>query len=279
MAPKSPMLLVTDLDGTLLDHHNYQWQAAEPALALAKSHEIPIIFNSSKTLAECRLIQWQLNLQGPIIFENGAGVALPRSIWPETGPSHLDQSFADEFWVKALAVDYAQITEVLQRLRHKHSFRFRGFGDMSVTEISEHTGLSQQGAANAKRREFSEPLIWQDTDRRFAEFTHALQPEGLTQARSGRFIQIMGPADKGTAMLWLADRYSAPRPRLLALGDSDNDIPMLSNADLAVIVRSPAHDLPVFQESQQPSRVMVTDECGPLGWNRAVLKILEETEM
>ncbi|TKB45800.1 mannosyl-3-phosphoglycerate phosphatase, partial [Ferrimonas sediminicola] len=33
MAPTPKLLVVTDLDGTLLDHHSYSFQPAEPALA------------------------------------------------------------------------------------------------------------------------------------------------------------------------------------------------------------------------------------------------------
>ena len=44
-------LVFTDLDGTLLDE-SYSWDLAQPAIDLLRSASIPIILNSSKTVAE-----------------------------------------------------------------------------------------------------------------------------------------------------------------------------------------------------------------------------------
>ena len=48
----SDMLVFTDLDGTLLDHHDYSYDAALPTLRRLKKANIPLIFNTSKTAAE-----------------------------------------------------------------------------------------------------------------------------------------------------------------------------------------------------------------------------------
>lgn len=273
MVPNFPLLLFTDLDGTLLDHQSYDWRAAEEALAQVRKRQIPLIINSSKTLAECRETQQQLQLQGPIIFENGAAVAIPVLDWPAP---------ADEFpcdgsdWIKAFATPYVEVRDVLQTLRRDQYFKFIGFGDMTVAEISEATGLPHDGAARAKQRQFSEPIVWRESAERFTDFCNQLQERRLSCARGGRFIHVGGKADKGQAMLWVAKRLGRSGTAVVALGDSDNDIPMLSQADVAVWVRSPAHDLPKVPISRRPPRVLITDEYGPDGWNRAVLTLLEE---
>ena len=51
-AQQVPIVILTDLDGTLLDHHNYSTTAAKETLALIKEHKLPLIFNTSKTQAE-----------------------------------------------------------------------------------------------------------------------------------------------------------------------------------------------------------------------------------
>lgn len=48
-------LVSTDLDGTLLDHHTYSWHAALPALQKCSELAIPVVLNTSKTLAE---VEW-----------------------------------------------------------------------------------------------------------------------------------------------------------------------------------------------------------------------------
>ena len=45
------LLVFTDLDGTLLDHEDYSYAAANEALAELRSRRIPLILCSSKTAA------------------------------------------------------------------------------------------------------------------------------------------------------------------------------------------------------------------------------------
>ena len=72
----SSLLIVTDLDGSLLDHHDYNWQAASEWLARLKQQQIPLVICSSKTAAEIIPLQKRLGIAGaPFIAENGARVA------------------------------------------------------------------------------------------------------------------------------------------------------------------------------------------------------------
>ena len=73
-----PRLVVfTDLDGTLLDHHSYSWRAALPAMERLAANGIPLVLNSSKTAAEMRELQRAMGLRAPFIAENGAAVVIP----------------------------------------------------------------------------------------------------------------------------------------------------------------------------------------------------------
>ena len=53
-------LVVTDLDGTLLDHHTYSFDAAKSALEQLEERGIPVIINSSKTAREIEQLQLTL---------------------------------------------------------------------------------------------------------------------------------------------------------------------------------------------------------------------------
>ena len=44
-----PLIVATDLDGTLLDHYTYDWQPAARAIELLKQKCIPLVINTSKT--------------------------------------------------------------------------------------------------------------------------------------------------------------------------------------------------------------------------------------
>lgn len=61
----------TDLDGTLLDHETYSWEAARPALERLELSGIPWILVTSKTRAEVELWRKQLGNRHPFIIENG----------------------------------------------------------------------------------------------------------------------------------------------------------------------------------------------------------------
>ncbi|MEO0354349.1 MAG: HAD hydrolase family protein, partial [Cyanobacteria bacterium P01_A01_bin.3] len=71
------LLVFTDLDATLVDHQTYSYEAALPAIARLKQLDYPIIFNSSKTIAEQQHLRAELDIQTPFIVENGAAVVIP----------------------------------------------------------------------------------------------------------------------------------------------------------------------------------------------------------
>ncbi|NNC55214.1 MAG: HAD hydrolase family protein, partial [Pseudomonadales bacterium] len=67
-------MVFTDLDGSLLDHHSYSYDAALPALTLLEQKNIPIIFCSSKTRAEMDRLRIDMGHAAPFIIENGAAI-------------------------------------------------------------------------------------------------------------------------------------------------------------------------------------------------------------
>ncbi|MGK7906545.1 MAG: HAD-IIB family hydrolase [Synechococcus sp.] len=263
-------LFATDLDATLIDHQSYSFDAALPAIERLKQLDFPIIFNSSKTIAEQVQLRQAIAIQAPFIVENGAAVVIP--------PGTLDHpAHASEAKVKIFGSSYGEIVNHLNHLRSSHGYRFRGFSDMSSEEVADITGLSGEGAIAAKQRMGTEPLLWEDDESRYADFIRALQEKGLSTTRGGRFHHVMAATDKGRALTWLVDRYRVVFPdvdwTVVALGDSPNDLAMLRVADIGVLIPNPHR--PPF-EVMGVATLIEPERPGPEGWCEAVDSILGE---
>ncbi|MEW8587337.1 MAG: HAD-IIB family hydrolase, partial [Candidatus Thiodiazotropha sp.] len=115
------LLIFTDLDGTLLDHHSYDHRDALPALERLRDLQVPVILVSSKTLDELTVVMKQLRLEGPIIGENGAVI-----IYPGEEPQIVPPG-------------YMQIRDFLVDSRTNPDYDMLGFGDMVVEAVMEST--------------------------------------------------------------------------------------------------------------------------------------------
>ena len=65
--------IVTDIDGTLMDH-NYDMTPALATIRMLQELSIPIIPCTSKTASEVRDIRSKIKLKDPFIVENGGAV-------------------------------------------------------------------------------------------------------------------------------------------------------------------------------------------------------------
>jgi mannosyl-3-phosphoglycerate phosphatase len=252
-------LVVTDLDGTLLDHDDYSFLAAEPALRELQARGVPVILNSSKTRAEIVHLQRQMSIQGPFICENGAAIYAPG----DEGQPRL---------FKELGLGRDEVLQELHQLRRDCGYRFSGFADIPVQQIAEITGLSIEQAKRAAQREYSEPLIWHEGAERLPLFLRQLEQRGLSAQQGGRFLAVASPGSKADAMLLLRDWYSPVEPmRIVALGDSPNDSEMLEAADVAVVILG-KNLRPLQLKREGPT--LRSSARGPAGWQEVIGELL-----
>ena len=265
------LLIATDLDATLIDHQTYSYAAALPAIEQLKQRDYPIIFNSSKTIAEQQQLRAELNIQDPFIVENGAAVVIP--------PGILDRpANATEDEIQIFGIPYSEIVTYLAEVRQQQGYRFRGFADFTAAQIAHITGLSLPGAIAAKQRLGTEPLIWEDEESLYPDFVRAIAPNNLQVTRGGRFHHVMSHTNKGQALNWLAARYRTVFPQIewtvVALGDSPNDLEMLRVADIGVLIPNPHR---AAFEVTGVKNLMCPKCSGPAGWSEAVQAIVERT--
>ncbi|WP_075878895.1 HAD-IIB family hydrolase [Vreelandella massiliensis] len=264
-------LLFTDLDGSLLDHHSYDWSPAIPWLSRLKAQSVPVIPVTSKTRSEILPLRVALGLESaPFIAENGAVVGLP-SDWCH---ARLDRQLGrDGLAIQTLGVDIGFIRQRLNvwrgRLADTPGMAFTTMSEMTLEALCTFTGLPELEARLARLREGSEPLVWEGSDAGLDALRQGLDGDGLQLVRGGRFWHVTGHSHKGSAVQWLIERFASLRgvaPQTLALGDGPNDVAMLEAVDQAVVIRG-FHG---FEVAPQQAALYRTEATGPSGWAEGV---------
>lgn len=268
------IIIFTDLDGTLLDSHTYSFAAADHALNTLRSRGIPVVLVSSKTRSEIEPIRSRLGNHHPFIVENGGAVLIPTAYFPFPIPNAMT---TDRYFVIELGIPYEQLRQALKRIAHELGTPLRGYGDMSVTEVAQRTGLSLEDAILSKQRDYDEPFIVENRSLPEPMLAEAVTNHGLRWTKGDRFHHVMGAQDKGEAVRRLITCYrqwaqhAHTTPTTLALGNSLNDLPMLTVVDIPILVQladgsyAAGIDLPRLIRAPAP---------GPAGWNHAVLSLL-----
>jgi mannosyl-3-phosphoglycerate phosphatase len=286
------LILFTDLDGTLLDYHDYSAAAAAPALERCRRLGVPVIPATSKALEELVPIMDSLGLAGPGIVENGAAVYVPfdhpfaaglRQRGVEQGLP-LREDGAGRVGV-ILGRPRTELLERLADLAARLGIQVRGLAEMPIAEVAEWTGLTEPQARQAQARAFSEPFVVTGAGETgeegrlavLAAFRAAAADEGGLQFTLGdRFFHLQGDHNKGDALRLVQRAASGAGGgpwRSVALGDSLNDREMLAAADEGVLVRR--HD-GTWAPIEDVAGLERTSAIGPAGWSEAVLARLPD---
>ena len=279
---KKPVAIVsTDMDGTLLDHHDYSWQAASSAISRLQKNDIPIIFNTSKTESESRALQNETGIDDALIVENGSALLIknldPNIVENIQHPAHQAPEIirTGQEWKIIFGSSREHLLDEIHTLRKKYSYPFEGFSDWSIEYISEQTGLKTAYAELSAQKQFSEPFIWNGDKELLGDFINKVEQKGLKITKGGRFYHVMGQTDKARPLLWLKQYFlnfeTGVCPKLICLGDNQNDIQMLEIADFPVCIKSPVSDYPSLETDKQ---VIYTELYGSEGWNQAIQSIL-----
>ena len=269
-------IISTDLDGTLLDHHTYRFHKAAPALEYCDDQNVPIVFNTSKTYSETEALCKRTNNNHPFIIENGSALYIPKGYFSKELDSNIERFDAGNYWLYKFGLNRSEILSRLITFSQTKSYKYHGFSTMNSRELTQLTSLSLEQALSAQERQFSEPLHWLDSDEHLADFKKHLQLFGLNVIKGGRFVHVLGQSNKAKPLRYLKELYKLnnnSQQTLIALGDSDNDKDMLSYADIAIVIESPAHNNPVLETHPHLIRSRYQ---GPSGWNDSILTLLQK---
>lgn len=262
-------IVFTDLDGTLLNHHDYDFSPALPALERLKAAGIPVVMVTSKTRPEVLELREKLAIDDPFVVENGAAVLFPEGYRGFA----LPEMETDGFRTLLLGKPYEEIRAFFKTV--KEPYGLEGFGDMETLRVAELTGLSPDKAEAARVREFTEPFICKDPSV-IRELEETAARAGMKITKGGRFYHLIGQGqDKGRAVRKTVELFRSNgwnRVVSIALGDGKNDEPMLEAVEFPVQIPTPSGEyvemnVPLLRKATLP---------GPAGWNQQVQKVLDE---
>jgi len=270
------LVIFTDLDGTLLDQTTYSFEPAQPALHLIRQKDIPLVLTSSKTRAEIEFYRRRLENDHPFISENGGAVFIPRDYF--SFQFSYDREI-DGFFVLELGIFYSQIVEVLESVRKETGISIKGFSDLTEEEISSLCGLSFKETEFAKKREYDEPFMIEGGEKEIKIVREKIEEKGLNYAWGGKFHHILGKNDKGKAVKILKELYENHFFSIftIGIGDSLNDLPMLSVVDRPVFLKGGDDVSPEILSPIQ--NFTIINGTGPQAWNEVILSIVNELEI
>ncbi|HSC56714.1 MAG TPA: HAD-IIB family hydrolase [Nitrospira sp.] len=271
-------VVFTDLDGTLLDADTYSWAAETPALEALRASRVPLILVSSKTRAEIEPLRRRLQHRDPFIVENGAAVFVPQGLFAFPLERVRTKSPYD---VIELGLPYFMLRDVLKQIEDAVETPLDGFGDLSVDDIMQLTGVSRTDATLAKMREYDEPYLLEGPPALIEEVCRQIVMRGLRWTKGGRLCHLTGDNDKGEAAELLLRcyrrqqrlRYQTNPVESIGIGDSINDAPLLAVVDHPILVQKPDGS---FDPDVHLPQLIRAPGIGPVGWNAAILALLDQ---
>lgn len=263
-------LIITDLDGTLLDDSYPVQQAAQAIDALGDRYPgLRVALASSKTLTEMVELASHCASEPILVFENGAGIA-----WREVTLVQRGTMRQKGYEVECHGEGYQQLRAALAALQRSRHYEFRGFGDMTAAEVAARTGLDERAAGDARLRLASEPIVWNGDEQSLDRFRADLGQLGLNLERGGRFHHVLWNMNKARALgriKRLICYQTGIHVTTLACGDAPNDVGMLQRADHALVF--PARDGRYLLPRR--NGVSHAPAAGPSSWLASVTEVME----
>jgi mannosyl-3-phosphoglycerate phosphatase len=208
----------------------------------------------------------------PFVSENGGAVFIPEGYFSFSFPCDRESG---NYSVLELGTFYPQIVAVLDSIRKEIRVSVKGFSDLTAEEISSLCGLSLQEAGFAKEREYDEPFLIEGGKEEVQTVRKKIIEKGMNYVWGGRFHHILGNNDKGRAVGILKRLFEKEFLSIstVGIGDSLNDLPMLSVVDQPILLEG---EEGVSSEALSPiQNCTIIHGTGPQAWNEVILSIVK----
>ncbi|HEX6817784.1 MAG TPA: Cof-type HAD-IIB family hydrolase, partial [Ktedonobacterales bacterium] len=231
-------LLALDVDGTLLDSDHRLRPRVAQALRAVASAGFAITLATGKQFRSIRPLLDELGVLGPQICLNGAAIVAGEREQPVAYAPLLEDDrreviaqvrrAAPDVLISQFALDAIYVDE--SQRRHPLLGVFAEYGEQAPMLVSDLPRASLPPTAK---------ILVAGSPQRMAELravvTPALHQRVYITTTMPEFLEFFAfDANKGTALRRLRDDLGIPREGVIAVGDGENDIPLLREAGLGV---------------------------------------------
>ncbi len=253
--------VVTDLDGTLMDE-NYDISPAKNTLRWLADLSIPVIPCTSKTASEVRHFRKANQLFDPYIVENGAAVY----------GFHEDKKIE---WELILGRSYKELRQVLISLGKDIGYDLTPLNDLNENEVYNLTGLRDQEITRALDRHWSVPFL-NPPEIIFDKLKIFCKAYNVHIFKGNRMSHLLCEnSHKGQAVVKLKDYLNKPNIKIIALGDSQNDLPLLECADISIVIPGKHGPNKYLIDGIKRGSFILANAPHALGWADSVKYIIE----
>lgn len=261
------IIFITDLDGTLLGHEDFDFMPVRPAVWELVDCGVHLILASSKTQTEIEKVCDDLGRRLPLICENGASIAhfdllcdCPSDNNTITAIRGISASALRACWPQVISSDLRNLCTFLE--------------EMDRPSQENLLGLKGSDLDRALDRLYSCLLVFKGSPSQFTTLQEQAIRAGLSVQRGGRVCTLSGRHDKGIYLpeiRRLTTRGNEPCV-VVGFGDSENDVEMLKAADIACVIPRPdGYTLPLKKASDA---IIIAPCVAPWGWHEAAIGAL-----
>ena len=264
MIENSSLWVVSDVDGTLMDH-SYDLTPAKETIEILKKLSIPVILCTSKTASEVRVIRKELNLTDPYIVENGA------AIYGES----LDKANGEII----LGIKYEFLEDILNFISNEIDYNLIPLNNLSDKEATKLTGLKGNSLNLMRDRHWSMPFLNPPS---FLEekINISCKKFKVEVFKGNRMSHLLSTnSNKGKAINALKKYSNIQNIQIIGLGDSPNDLPLLLNSDYRIVI--PGIDGPnlnLLDQLKDLEFTLATEPNGH-GWKNEINNLINNLKL
>jgi len=264
MIENSPLWIVSDVDGTLMDH-SYDLTPAKETIKTLQTLSIPVILCTSKTASEVKIIRRELNLTDPYIVENGAAI-YGESLEKVNGEIILGKK-------------YELLEETLNFISKEIDYKLIPLNNLTDQEATDLTGLKGNSLTLMRDRHWSLPILNPPS---FLEerIKTCCKRFNVDIFKGNRMSHLLSKnSNKGLAINALKKYSNIQDLQIIGLGDSPNDLPLLLNSDVRIVIPGiDGPNLKLIDQLKDFEFILATKPNG-YGWKNEINKLINKLEL